>query len=100
MLFRLYISYKDNCWKEKIVIEDSDIQHLYDEMLLTHVYESHWNNNHSDCGPFPYHNGSSLFPIFEQFTSKISALNINQFRYLMRSKIDICSYIVSIKRLA
>jgi hypothetical protein len=100
MEFMLYISYKDICWNEKIRISDSDPMRLYDEMKLTHVYETHWTNNHTDLGYFPYSEDSPLFPSFEHFQQILNSLNIGQIKYVMRSKRNNCSYFCGCKRLS
>ena len=100
MSYRLYISYRDTCWHEKIVIQLSDALELYNEMKLTHVYETHWNGNHTDVGDFPYSANSPFFPSFEEFQQAMNSLNVGQIKYVMRSKIYNCSYVCGLKRLA
>ena len=101
MSYRLYISYRDTCWHEKILILDtSDALELYNEMKLTHIYETHWNENHADFGDFPYLTDSPLFPPFEEFQQVMNSLNIGQIKYVMRSKRNNCSYFCGLKRIA
>jgi len=100
MSYRLYISYRDTCWHEKIVIESSEALDLYNEMKLTHGYETHWNGNHTDVGDFPYSADSPFFPSFEEFQHVMNSLNVGQIKYVMRSKIYNCSYVCGLKRLA
>ena len=100
MSYRLNISYKDCCLSEKIVIEGSDPLHLYEEMKLTHVYESHWNLNHaSTYGEFPFSSDSLLFPSVEQFQHILDSLSVGQTKYVMKSKQMMCSYHCGLKRL-
>jgi len=94
----LYISYKDICWNGKIRISGSDLLYLYDEMKLTHVYETHWTNNHVEFGDFPYSEDSPLFPSFEDFQQILNSLNVGQIKYVMRSKRNNCSYFCGCKR--
>ena len=100
MSYRLYISYRDICWQEKILIVRTDALELYNEMKLTHIYEDHWNNHHADIGHFPYSTDSSLFPSFEDFQQAMNSLNVGQIKYVMRSKRNNCSYFCGLKRIA
>ena len=100
MSYRLYISYRDICWQEKILIVRTDALELYNEMKLTHVYEDHWNNHHADFGNFPYSTDSSLFPSFEDFQQAMNSLNVGQIKYVMHSKRYNCSYFCGLKRIA
>ena len=100
MTYRLYISYRDTCWHEKMMIEHSGALELYDEMKLTHVYETHWDENHADFGDFPYSSNSPLFPSFEEFQQVLNSLNVGQIKYVMRSKGENYSYYCCLKRIA
>ncbi len=100
MTYRLYISYRDTCWHEKIVIEGESSTILYEEMKHTDVYETHWKERHQTLGIFPYCADSQLFPQFEQFNEIIQSLtNIGQIKYVMRSKSPSCSYYCCVKKL-
>lgn len=100
MLYRLYISYKDCCWGEKIIINDTDPLHLYEEMKRTHVYETHWDINHaSSYGEFPFGSESLLFPSFEQFQHILDSLIVGQTKYAINSKQIMCSYYCGLKRI-
>jgi len=85
MNYRLYISFKDKQRNEKIVIEGTDIQHLYDEMKYSEAYG------------IPRE--LLKFPSFEEFQNKLSILNTGQTKYLIKSYINSVSYVVSIKRI-
>jgi hypothetical protein len=86
MNYRLYISFKDDRKNEKIVFQDSDLQHLYEEMKYSEAYGL----------------ASELlnFPSFDIFQNKLTTLSVGQLIYVLRAKIEQCSYIVSVKRLA
>jgi hypothetical protein len=102
MNYRLYISYRDICWHEKIVIGSStNILELYNEIKLTHVYETHWDeHHHHHFGEFPYKTDSPIFPSFAYFKQVAESLSIGDMKYVMRSKKDNCSYYCGLKRLA
>lgn len=98
MSYSLYISYKDTCWHEKILLQMSDALALYNEMIFTDTYEGHWNVTHNEFGEFPYSTDSPLFPSFEEFQQVMNSLNIGQIKYVMRSKKKHCSYFCGLKR--
>jgi hypothetical protein len=98
-MYRLYILYRDTCWNQTIRVESSNALELYNEMKLTHVYETHWDEHHADIGDFPYSSDSPFFPSFEEFQQVMNSLTVGQIKYVMRSKIYICSYFCSLKRL-
>ena len=100
MNYRLYISYRDICFHEKIVVEHSNALELYNDMKLTHVYESHWNTTHSDLGDFQYSTDSPHFPTVEEFDQILNSLSIGQIKYVMRSKRYNCSYYCGLKRIS
>jgi hypothetical protein len=85
MQFILYISFKDNNKKENIRIESSDILHLYEEMKYSETYGI----------------SSELinFSPFEEFRDKLYSLNIGQTKYVLRARIGLQSYTVSVKKI-
>lgn len=98
MTFYLYISYKDICWREKIVIPITNVTSLYEEIKRTDNYASHWNLHHPELGGFPYLEDSPLFPTVEECQGVMDTLHIGQMKYVMRSKRAHCSYFCCVKR--
>lgn len=99
MTFRLYISYRDVCWREKIVLSITDVSSLYEEIQQTENYASHWYFHHADLGMFPYVAESPLFPSIEECQQMMNSLHVGQMKYIMRSKRSHCSYFCGLKRL-
>lgn len=100
MTYRLYISYKDTCWKEKMPFGSmTTVQEIYDQMKFIHAYEGHWNACHSDIGIFPFREDSPLFPTIDAVQNIVNSLAIGQLKYIMRGKSFGASYYCAVKRL-
>ena len=108
MLYNLYISYRDSCYHETFRLQVSTPTEALEEIKHLAMFEQHWIDNHSEEGLFPFgefptnpdiNHACPYFPSLDDVHQKMEALVSNELKYLMRTKLGVCSYFVSIKRI-